>query len=145
MTVVRLKPFGSRLREFDELFSRLAPTGTEVSVRKTEWQPLVDILESDDGFGIEMELPGFAREDVKVSVHEGRLSVSGERAVERDDDAERKRHRTERWAGKFERSFQLPDNVDETAIKATARDGVLYIALPKRAEEKPRAIEVEVH
>lgn len=142
MTVVRLKPFGSRLREFDELFSRLAPTGTEVTVRKTDWQPLVDILESDDGFGLEVELPGFAREDVKVAVHAGVLSISGERKL--DEDSERTRHRTERWAGKFERTFQLPENVDETSIKATARDGVLYIALPKRAEEKPRAIEVEV-
>ncbi|MCR9276741.1 MAG: Hsp20/alpha crystallin family protein [Pseudomonadaceae bacterium] len=137
MTLVRWNP----RREFDDIFSRFGDAASE-GLRRTEWLPPVDISENEEGFGIEVEVPGFSREDVKVAVHEGVLTVSGERSVSDDD---RKRHRIERAAGEFSRSFRLPDNVDETSIKATAKDGVLYVALPKQAEAKPRSIEVEVH
>lgn len=137
MTLVRWNP----MREFDDMFARFGDTTGE-GLRRTEWLPPVDISETDEGFGIEVEVPGFSREDVKVEVHQGVLTVSGERAK---TEGERKRHRVERASGEFSRSFRLPENVDEKAIKATATNGVLYIALPKQAEAKPRAIEVEVH
>ncbi len=137
MTLVRWNP----RRDLDDIFARFGDAASE-GLRRTEWLPLVDISENDEGFGIEVEVPGFGREDVKVAVHQGVLTVSGERTTEEDD---RKRHRVERSSGEFSRSFRLPENVDESAIKATATNGVLYIALPKQAVAKPRAIEVEVH
>lgn len=137
MTLVRWNP----RREFDDMFARFGDAASE-GLRRTEWMPSVDISETEEGFAIDIEVPGFGREDVKVAVHQSVLTVSGERAAVDDD---RKRHRVERSSGEFSRSFRLPENVDENAIKATATNGVLTIALPKQAQAQPRAIEVEVH
>ena len=83
------------------------------------------------------------KDDVKVSVDNGVLTLKGERKQEKEEKG-KKFHRVERYYGSFTRSFTLPDNVDETKIKASFKDGMLSLQIPKTAESKPKAIEVKV-
>lgn len=109
-------------------------------VDSTHWVPAVDIWEAPDAFRIEMELPGVSGEDVDICVEDGVLTVSGERKRERG--AEDRGQRYERRYGPFSRRFRLPDSVDPEQIVARVRDGVLAVSIAKRAELKPRRIEV---
>jgi HSP20 family protein len=108
------------------------------------WYPPVDILESKDSYLIRAELPGMKQEDVNVEFNDGTLTVSGERKVEKPAEGV-EIHRSERLAGKFSRSFQLPQAVAQDAIKATYRDGILEVHVPKAEEAKPRKITVNVN
>lgn len=107
------------------------------------WTPAVDIYEDENAFLIKLELPEVTREDVKVSLNENTLSISGERRVENEQKRENY-HRVERSYGQFYRSFTLPPNVNADAINAQFKDGVLRLTLPKREEAKPKQIEVKV-
>lgn len=107
------------------------------------WTPAVDVYEDENAFLIKLELPEVNRDDVKVSLNENTLSVSGERRVENEQKRENY-HRVERSYGQFYRSFTLPPNVDGEAINAQFKDGVLRLTLPKREEAKPKQIEVKV-
>ena len=107
------------------------------------WTPAVDIYEDENAFLIKLELPEINRDDVKVSLNENTLSISGERRVENEEKRENY-HRVERSYGQFYRSFTLPPNVDAAAINAQFKDGVLRLTLPKREEAKPKQIEVKI-
>ena len=108
------------------------------------WAPALDVHEDKDGFTIRAELPGMKREDIEVSLHEGSLSISGERkSEERHDDAEA--YRTERFFGRFQRTVTLPTAVAADKVKAAYKDGVLTVTLPKTEEAKPKQIEVNVN
>jgi HSP20 family protein len=107
------------------------------------WAPAVDVYEDENAFLIKLELPEVNREDVKVSLNENTLSISGERRVENEDKRENY-HRVERSYGQFYRSFTLPPNVNVEAIDAQFKDGVLRLTLPKREEAKPKQIEVKI-
>lgn len=111
--------------------------------RRSDWAPAVDIRENKDSFVIDAELPGMNREDVKVTVHEGVLTIQGERKQE-EETGDDKHHRVERVYGSFLRRFTLPDNVDADSIKASFRDGVLSLTLKKAEPVEPKAIEVDV-
>lgn len=105
--------------------------------------PTVDIREDRDSLTISVEVPGMKKEDIDVSFHDGVLSISGERKVEEKlNDAEA--HRSERFTGRFHRSFSLPVKVSADKANATYQDGVLTITLPKAEEAKPKQIEVHV-
>jgi HSP20 family protein len=108
-----------------------------------EWVPLVDITEDDKEYLVKAELPEVKKEEVKVTVEEGVLSIHGERNVEKEEKG-RKFHRIERAYGSFERSFTLPDDADATRITSDFKDGVLKVRLPKSPTAKPKAIEVTV-
>jgi HSP20 family protein len=108
-----------------------------------DWAPSVDISETDEEFRIKVELPGLKNDDVKVSIHDGVLTIQGERKMEREEKT-KKVHRVERAYGRFARSFMLPDNVDESSVSAKHEDGVLNVSLGKVEEAKPRSIEVKV-
>jgi HSP20 family protein len=108
-----------------------------------DWSPRVDISETDNEFVVKAEIPEVKKEDVKVSVDNGVLTIQGERKQEKEEKG-KKFHRVERYYGSFVRSFTLPDNVDETKVKATFKDGMLSLQIPKTAETKPKAIEVKV-
>ncbi|OGP85729.1 MAG: hypothetical protein A2Y95_02995 [Deltaproteobacteria bacterium RBG_13_65_10] len=105
------------------------------------WAPPVDIYESAEAFEIVVELPGVKKEDVKLEVKENTLTLRGERRQEKDSKAEGV-HRIERVFGAFHRSFSLPANINTGNVKATFRDGVLTIVLPKAEEAKPRHIDI---
>lgn len=112
--------------------------------RRNDWAPAVDIRESKEAFVIDAELPGMKREDVKVTVHDGVLTIQGERRKE-EETGDDKQHRIERVYGSFMRRFTLPDNVDEASIRAAFKDGILSLTLTKVEPAEPKAIEVEVH
>lgn len=118
-------------RESKDLFSR------------TDWAPAVDIKESPNAFSIDAELPGMSKDDVKVTVQDGVLSIQGERRQE-EETGDSRHHRVERVYGSFIRRFTLPENVDENSIQANFKDGVLSLTLTKAEPKEPKAIEVNV-
>ena len=133
--------FGAR-RELDRMFDRafFGPDGEAGSLAM--WTPAVDVRETEDGIEVNTELPGLTPDDVKVTVENGVLSISGERKQEREEKDEQY-HLVERQYGRFERSFQLPRTVDTEKVKAKFENGVLNIELPKSAQAKPKQIEVK--
>ena len=140
-------------KELNELENRLSTLFGRVPVRKNgekdeamtvaQWAPLVDITEDDKEYLIKAELPEVKRDDVKVSVESGVLTLHGERKKEKEEKG-KKFHRIERYYGSFLRTFTVPDNVDETKVMAEFKDGLLNVHLPKTEKAKPKAIEVKV-
>lgn len=109
----------------------------------TKWYPAVDVLESKDSYLIRAELPGMKREDFKLEVKDGTLTLSGERKSEKPAEGVEYRH-VERVDAKFWRSFNLPETVKHDAIEATYKDGVLEVRVPKAEQAKARQIEISV-
>jgi len=137
MTVVRYEPWAllNRLhRELDQTFD----TGT----REATWSPAVDIHEEAERFVVRADLPGVKPADIEITADKGVLSLRGTRNFEQRND-EGRYSRVERVSGKFVRSFTLPQNVQEDAIKASFKDGVLELIIPKVAKIEPRRIEVQ--
>ena len=107
----------------------------------SDWKPRVDISENDEAFVIKAELAGVPKEDINVSLDNGILTISGERKSEVEDKAH---HRIERFYGRFSRSFSLPENVDDSAIKAESKDGILKLSLPK-SEPQSKLKQIDIH
>ncbi|HMP83409.1 MAG TPA: Hsp20/alpha crystallin family protein [Verrucomicrobiota bacterium] len=108
------------------------------------WTPAIDVFEGKDAFTVKAELPGMKKEDIDVSLHDGMLSISGERKAEsKHEDAEV--YRSERYVGRFQRTVALPAPVAADKVNAQYKDGVLTIALPKTEEAKPKHIDVSVN
>ena len=107
------------------------------------WAPLVDITEDEAEFLIKAELPEVKKEDVRVTVDNGVLTISGERKAEKEEKTV-KFHRVERAYGSFVRSFTLPEGTDGAKVKAEFKEGVLKVHLPKSEEAKPRSIDIKV-
>jgi len=132
----------SRINElFEDTFGR---TRAQPSANAGAWYPPVDILESKDSYLIRAELPGMRKEDLKTEVNEGIMTLSGERKFEEPASGV-EYHRVERVTGKFSRSFYLPQTVKHDAIKATYRDGILEVQVPKADAAKPRQIDISVN
>jgi HSP20 family protein len=104
--------------------------------------PAIDVTENDAQYTITAELPGATKDDVEVELHEGILTLRGEKKSEREEKKEQ-RHYVERSYGSFRRSFQLPANADASRLQASFKDGVLTIIVPKTEEAKPRTIAVK--
>ncbi|MDF0644143.1 MAG: Hsp20/alpha crystallin family protein [Nitrospira sp.] len=148
MALVRWDPF----RELEDMSERLnrvfARPAARVSNGKealtvADWMPTVDISETDGEYLIKAELPEVKKEDVKVTVEDGVLTLQGERRQEKEEKG-KKFHRVERSYGSFVRSFTLPESVDDGGVKAEYKDGVLALHLPKTERVKPKAIDVKV-
>src|SRR3981189_1520800 len=141
------------LREMEDLQNRLSSlfgrvparrqNGGQEAITVAEWAPLVDIIEDDKEYIIKAELPGVKKEEVKVAVENGVLTISGERKLE-SEEKNKKYHRVERAYGLFARSFTLPDVADAEKVKAEFKDGELRIHLPKSEKAKTKQIEVNV-
>jgi HSP20 family protein len=110
----------------------------------TGWLPALDAQENKDNFTVRVELPGFKREDIQVSLQDGVLTISGERKEEKVGEGTEV-HRQERYYGKFARALTLPTAVAADKVKAAYKDGVLTIILPKAEEAKPKQIDVSVN
>ena len=107
----------------------------------TGWSPALDLYESGDHFVAVVELPGMRKEDIDISLHDGTLTISGERKRESNNNGETAQ-RTERYVGTFRRSIALPTRVDTNKVNATYQDGILKVTLPKAEEAKPKQIQV---
>jgi len=105
------------------------------------WAPSIDIAESEKEYVVTVELAGANKDDVKVEVQDGVLTLRGEKRSEREEKEEERRY-VERTYGSFARSFTLPANADGDQVRASFREGVLSVEIPKRDQEKPKAIEV---
>ena len=146
MSLIKWQPFG----EFDNAFGRLMPSLLAHFPRvsadnggKFEWAPSADISETDSEYLIRAELPAVRKEDVKVTLDEGMITISGERK-ENKETKDEKFHRVESFRGAFSRSFSVPDNIDEKSIRAESKDGVLTVHLPKTKASTSKAVEVKV-
>lgn len=132
MQLTQWNPF----REMEDLMTRLTrSTARAPGGAPAEWAPVVDITENDREYVLKAELPGLKKEDIKLDLANGVLTLSGERSSEKEDKSE-KYHRIERSYGRFSRSFSVPDDVKLDEIKADCKDGVVSVHLP-RAENKP--------
>ncbi|HID96194.1 MAG TPA: Hsp20/alpha crystallin family protein [Candidatus Latescibacteria bacterium] len=129
--------------ELDRLFDDLMSTSELGYPAAGTWSPRVDVSETDDEIIVSAELPGIDREDIKVNVEDNVLTFSGEKKQEKETK-KRNYHRIERSYGSFHRSFTLPTKIESDRVKATFKDGVLTIHLPKADEAKTRQIPVEV-
>ena len=113
------------------------------SLTVADWSPEVDISEDDQGYLLKADLPEIKKDDVRVTVEDGILCVSGERKTQKEDQ-KRKFHRIERSYGNFRRSFTLPEDADSKKVTAEFRDGVLKVHLPTTPIARSKAIEVKV-
>src|SRR6059036_484020 len=142
------------LREMDEAQNRLnrfflggfpnrMGSGEIHSLAVADWSPEVDISEDEHGYLLKADLPEIKKDDVRVTVEDGILCVSGERKTEKEDQ-KRKFHRIERSYGNFRRSFTLPEDTDSKKVTAEFHDGVLKVHLPTTPIARSKAIEVKV-
>lgn len=127
--------------DMDRLFKSFFSQAPEE--REGFWAPIVDIEEDNENIMVHAELPGMKKDDIRVSVHGNTLSISGERKHE-VETKDKTLHRIERSYGKFVRTISLPTDVKADRIKATYKDGVLTVSLPKPESAKPKQIDVEV-
>jgi HSP20 family protein len=125
-------------REIDRLFDDVFGSPT---VTPRTWSPAVDVAETADAYSFTLDLPGFNAEQMEITAEAGVLRIAGERAAT-ESSAERW-HVTERFRGRFERTFQLPQSADESGISATFTQGVLTVRVPKAAVATPRKIAIE--
>jgi HSP20 family protein len=107
------------------------------------WLPAVDLYEDKETVIVKAELPGMKKEEIVISLHEGVLTLSGERKLEEKfHDSEV--HRSERFVGRFQRTVTLPYPVKGDKVSASYKDGLLTVTLPKTEESKPKQIKVNV-
>ncbi len=145
MQLVKFNPFwGFTGMEstMDRLFDRFFEDSDTKLMSRT-WSPSVDVSETENEIVFTAEFPGFEKDEIDISVNEGRLTISGERPF--TEEKETKHHRVERWYGNFNRSFLLPKSADPETISANLKNGVLTVTMPKKEEAKPRQIPVSVN
>ncbi|WHZ14652.1 MAG: hypothetical protein OJF52_001491 [Nitrospira sp.] len=153
--LTRWGPFKTRwhpIKDMEEMEHRLAtfldrspasPKGGKEEMTVAEWMPLVDIMEDEKEYLIKAELPEVKKEDVKLSVHDAVLTITGNRKYEKEENG-KKFHRIERAYGSFARNFMLPEDADESKVAADFKDGVLKVHVPKSQKAKLQSVEIKV-
>lgn len=119
----------------DEFFNE------SLNYHRDSFMPSVDISETETEFQVSVALPGMNKDDISVDLDSGRLSISGERKLEKEEEG-KNYHRVESKFGSFNRSFQLPDSIDEESIEAKYENGVLNITIAKREEKVKKQIKI---
>lgn len=144
MALVRWDPFAEVQNMFAPLFrsSGLSPRLSTEGDVTFEWSPTADISENDKEYVIRASLPGVKKDDIKVNMQEGLITIDGERKQQKEDKSE-KFHRVESFYGSFSRSFGLPDNVAADAVKSEYKDGVLTVRIPKAERQQAKQIPVQ--
>ncbi len=144
MTLVRLNTlrsfptFNNSIgRVFDDIFSETATSKKVIN----NWQPVVDIYETETSTFISADIPGVKKEEISINIEENTLIFAGDRKAKVKTEKD-KFHRTERFFGKFKREFVLPASIDHEKINADYKDGVLTIEIPKPEEQKPKSIAI---
>jgi HSP20 family protein len=140
------------MRELDDFQNRILSAfkpagarhnGDPDSLTLADWAPMVNISENDAEYLISADLPEVKREDVRVSMENGMLTLTGERKMEKQDSGT-KHHVIEQSYGRFVRSFSLPGNIDPSKVEATFKDGVLRVHITKSDAARPKQIEIKV-
>jgi HSP20 family protein len=143
MTLVRYQPWGLHQdlwNEVNKLFDRTT-NNDATSGATADWAPAVDIEEHADKFVLFADVPGVDPASIEVTLEKGLLTLSGNREA-RVEQKEIQSRREERITGRFYRRFSLPDTVDSESVKATGKNGVLEVVIPKRPASQPRRIAV---
>jgi len=148
MELVRWNPWNEMMgigKDLHRMFdgrSSIAPARQEVQGGAPgRWNPVVDVYETDEAYVVNAELPGMSKEDITIDVKDRILTVTGERSDENEMKRERY-YRKERFFGRFERSFSLPEGVDSEMITAELKNGVLKVSIPRPEKNKPKRITV---
>ena len=138
-----LIPWQNRLfGSFDgmhDLVGRVFSDGNE----SPRFLPRMDVVETESHFEVQFDLPGMSADDVDIEVHEGQLTISGSREIERDEE-QATYHRLERHQGVFQRVLSLPEDVDSESIAANYHEGVLAVSIPKIEKGLPKKIDIKV-
>ncbi len=143
--ITRWDPFRN-LSSLQEQVNRLFDSSFKATADNsalTTWAPAVDIYETENELVIKADLPDVAEKDIDIRVENNMLTIRGERKFE-ESVKEDNYLRVERAYGSFSRSFSLPNTVNSDAIKASYKNGVLTVQLPKRAESKPKQVKINV-
>jgi len=142
MNITRWEPF----REFEDMFRQYSPLFSRALRRNGDngvWSPVADISETDKEYLIKAELPEVRKEDVKITLDNGVITIAGERKQEKEHK-DANEIRVESFYGTFTRSFTLPENIDAKAIQAESKDGVLKVRIPKTPVVESKKIAIEV-
>ncbi len=146
MTLVRYNPIRNLTRwnqDIDSMFDSFFGEKNLFARDSVGFMPRVDIIDEKDTVRLEMEMPGMNKEDIKVTVENGVLTISGER-TRKSEEKDTNYVRCERCYGTFSRSFTLGDDIDSEHISADYKNGLLYLTLPKTEKSKPKEIMVAV-
>ena len=145
MTLIKWQP--KPMDVFDDMESvihSIFNTDWNLPARNTQnWSPDVDVKETSNSFVLSADIPGLTKKDIKINVANGRLSISGERSFETDQENDNYHYRERRF-GTFDRSFNLPENVDEEKISASFKNGILNVTMPKHENILPKGREIKV-
>jgi HSP20 family protein len=153
MAIVRFRPFNTTVTPFrdltemqsemNRLFDGFFGRDTAGPAMERVWAPAADMVENKDELVITVEVPGVSQKDIHLSIDGDLLTVKGERRWSHEDKQEH-HYRLDRWAGKFERVLPLPVPVQADKVRASYRDGVLTVTMPKVEEIKPKEIAIDV-
>jgi HSP20 family protein len=136
------REMAAMMDRMDQMLGRM-PVETRAGLPTAAWTPRVDITEDEKEYLVKAELPEVKKDQIKVTVRDHTLSITGERKSEKEEKG-KKFHRIERTYGSFERSFLLPDDADAGKITSEFKDGMLNVHLPKVPGTTPKPIEVKV-
>jgi HSP20 family protein len=145
MNIVRFDPFQeieSLQRDLGRFFDGMSAVRQLRKLEETTWNPHVDISETKDAYKLRVDMPGIPKDQIEVQITGNVLTLKGERKKETEEKGETF-FRKERLFGSFYREITLPQNVDADKIKATNKDGVLSIEIPKSEKSKQKLIKVE--
>lgn len=141
MSLVRWNPRQSLMSLPPALDDFFRGFGLNWDEQDRRWMPIVDVAETEEAYEIKAEIPGLKKEDIKISLEEGLLTLQGEKKEEKEKE-KRNYHRVERVYGAFHRSFRLPREIEAGKIKACYEDGILSVVIPKSEKLKPKEIAV---
>jgi len=127
--------------EMDRVFESTFGSFSRSPAPLSRWRPPVDVYQDKDQFTVIVELPGLKKEEIEISLHDNTLTISSERKCEESGEQE---FLTERSYGKFQRSLTLPTAVYAEKVKASYKDGLLQVVLPKAEEAKPKQVEIDL-
>ena len=138
-------PVSNLRREMDRIFNELIPFSWRLDESETNlgsWTPTTDMMETDNEYVIEVDLPGLTKKDIQINAHDNVLTIQGERKKESKEEKPGYL-RNERYFGTFKRSIMLPASIMDEKIKATFKDGVLKINVPKAEKSKRKSVPIE--
>ena len=146
MDIMRWDPFKelSTLRDqIDRLFDSFFGRVPSLIERESAWVPAINLEETEDSYVVQAELPGLKKNEIKVAITEDSITISGERKIAKEEKG-KTYHRVEIAYGKFQRMLPLPGEIIPEKAKATYKDGILTIKLPKSEKAKVKEVEVEI-
>ena len=143
MTLVKWNPTRSLITDFDRIFDSMFTHDSQRLSLAQSCMPAVDVTETETEFLLSADMPGIDKKDVSIDIHDGVITIKGESAIDNEKSTDDYRIR-ERQLGSFNRSFRLPDNVNEVKVAAKFKNGVLMITLPKAKEVLPEGRRIKI-